>query len=141
MRIKSDCAACEWVEKHGTTKLGTGHIGHTCGTHESELQRSVRKGRLSTRARNVLLDVVEAAHFQARGREVNLADLTVVELLRRAAKVEPPLSFHTLAARYRNCGAVTAKEICDAMGLPAQPDRLTHRVQCPRCGHAFGGAK
>jgi hypothetical protein len=138
MRIKSDCAACEWVEKHGSTKLGTGHVGHTCGTLESPLQRSLRKGRLSTRARSVLLDVVEAAHFQARGREVNLADLTDVELLRRAAKVEPPLSFHALRMK-RNCGPVTAAEICAALGLPSETAR--GRVQCPRCGHTFGGAR
>ena len=99
------------------------------------------KGKLSTRARNVLEWVVEGDHVKRRGKAILAAALTEVELLRRAAKVQPPLSFHTLRTRYRNCGAVTAREICEAMGLPVQPASLTHRVQCPRCGHVFGGGK
>lgn len=137
MKIEN-CAACTWVKKHGTTKLGTGHISHTCGTFESVLQRSLRKDRLSSRARGVLQYIVSAEHERIRKHPILAISLTDTELLRRAAKVEPPLSFHTLRTRYRNCGAVTAREICAAMGLPVVAE---HKVQCPRCGHVFGGQR
>lgn len=92
------------------------------------------KVKLSTRAYNVLDKVL----FE-KDERVNRKGLTDVELLRATAKLEPPLSFQVLRARYRNCGVVTAKEICAAMGLPVE--QSGDRVQCPRCGHAFGGQR
>lgn len=97
------------------------------------------KGKLSTRARNVLEWVVEGDHVKRRGKAILAAALTEVELLRRAAKVEPPLSYDRLRTRFARCGAVTAREVCVALGLPVQPPKLTYKVQCPRCGHVFGG--
>lgn len=101
------------------------------------------KGKLSTRARNVLEGVVEGVvegdHVKRRGKTILAAALTEVELLRRAAKVEPPLSYDRLRTRFARCGAVTAREVCVALGLPVQPPKLTYKVQCPRCGHVFGG--
>ena len=138
MKIEN-CAACAWVKKHGTTKLGTGHIGHTCGTFESVLQRSLRKDRLSSRARGVLQYIVSAEHERMRKHPILAISLTDTELLRRAAKVEPPLSYDRLRTRFARCGAVTAREVCVALGLPVQPPKLTYKVQCPRCGHVFGG--
>lgn len=109
--------------------------------HESELQRSLRKNRLSSRARGVLQYIVSAEHERMRKHPILAISLTDTELLRRAAKVEPPLSFHVLRTRYRNCGVVTAREICVAMGLPSELQKVAQRVQCPRCGHAFGGQR
>jgi hypothetical protein len=104
------------------------------------LRRTMQPFDLSARARKVLFDIVNADHARRRGRTLHVC-LNDVELLRRAAKVEPPLSYERLRTRFARCGAVTAREICVALNLPVQPARLTHRVQCPRCGHCFGGGK
>lgn len=101
--------------------------------------QAAMKGKLSTRARAILGYIVEADHLRRRHVHILGAGLTEVELLRRAAKVEPPLSFEALRTRYRNCGRVTATEICEALGLPTQ--KFSGRAQCPRCGHIFGGGK
>lgn len=132
------CAACTWVAKHGSTKLGTGEIGHTCGSYESPLQRSLKPTKLSARARNVLIKLVEAEHLRRRKREADLSCLSEVELLRRAANIDPPLSYDMLTKRAARCGRVTAAQICVAMGLPTT---TSHMAQCPRCGHVFGGVK
>jgi hypothetical protein len=49
------------------------------------------------------------------------------------------LSFSSLKGYVPNCGADTAREVCKALGLPS--DLPTERVQCPQCGHVFGGEK
>jgi hypothetical protein len=105
------------------------------------LRRTVERKVLSGRARTILQHIVSVDHERIRGNPILAISLTDVELLRRAAKVEPPLSFHVLRTRYRGCGAVTAREICEAMGLPVHPGKLTGNAQCPRCGHVFGGGK
>ena len=132
------CAACAWVAKHGSTKLGAGHVGHTCGSFESPLQRSLKPSKLTSRARNVLVKLVEAEHMRRRKREADLSDLSEVELLRRASNVEPPITYDLLFKRTLHCGRLTSMEICVAMGLPTA---MGHRAQCPRCGHVFGGGE
>jgi hypothetical protein len=109
--------------------------------------REQLKTKLSTRARSVLRRLVNANHLRIRGDRREGADdldftgLSDVELLRRASKVEPPISYESLVKRTQGCGRVTAREACAAMGLPVQPEKLTHKAQCPRCGHVFGGGK
>jgi hypothetical protein len=104
------------------------------------LQQTLKKLDLSTRARRVLFDVVSADHARRRGKTLHIRP-NDVELLRRAARVEPPLSYDRLRTRFARCGAVTAREVCVALGLPAQTPKLKSVVQCPRCGHCFGGGK
>ena len=123
-----------------TTKKAIGQVEDEGESLLGALQQALKKFDLSARARRVLFDVVSADHARRRGKTLHVCP-NDVELLRRAARVEPPLSFHVLRTRYRNCGVVTAREICLAMGLPVQPEKLTHKAQCPRCGHVFGGSK
>lgn len=104
------------------------------------LRRTMQPFDLSARARRVLFDVVSADHARRRGKTLSVAP-NDVELLRRASKVEPPLSYDRLRTRFSRCGAVTAREICVALGLPTQAPKLSKVVQCPRCGHCFGGSK
>jgi hypothetical protein len=104
------------------------------------LRRTMQPFDLSARARKVLFDVVSADHARRRGKTLHVRP-NDVELLRRAARVEPPLSYDRLRTRFARCGAVTAREICVALNLPVQPAKPAHRVQCPRCGHCFGGSK
>lgn len=102
------------------------------------LRRTMQPFDLSARARKVLFDVVNADHARRRGKALYVVPGDV-ELLRRAAKVDPPFSYDRLRTRYARCGAVTAREICVALGLPVHGGVPRTRVQCPRCGHCFGG--
>jgi len=96
--------------------------------------------KLATRARSALDFVV--AHGGVRDSGLPLfaqSKWTDAELVRRAAKVMPPLSFSSLKGYVPNCGADTAREVCKALGLPSELP--TERAQCPQCGHVFGGEK
>jgi hypothetical protein len=99
---------------------------------------------LSTRARNVLRLAISWRGVRMPTTldlyEVLPSKLTDAELIRRAAKIKPPLSFHLISQYLPNCGKTTAREVCRAMGLPAVAMPESH-VQCPRCGHVFGGTK
>jgi hypothetical protein len=119
--------------KKSTTEVDDGEA--LLGT----LRQSLKNLDLSLRAKRVLVGVVEQDHVQRRGKSVSLHTMSIVELLRRAAKVDPPLSYDRLRTRVGGCGPTTAKEICVAMGLPSEPQRIKKCVQCPRCGHCFGG--
>jgi hypothetical protein len=98
---------------------------------------------LSTRVRTILRRVVAWNGVYDPGDpalyHVDHYDLSDIELLRRAAKIKPDLSFRRLAL-VRGCGQTTAREICLAMGLPEKEVPL-ERVQCPRCYHVFGGSQ
>ena len=96
---------------------------------------------LSTRARTVLVKLTfptadALTHLQAAKERTVVTDQ---ELLRRALKTKPPLSYARLRGWAQGCGRVTAVEICNAVGLPIP--HVHANVQCPRCGHVFGGSK
>jgi hypothetical protein len=73
-------------------------------------------------------------------RRPGVQALTDAELIRRASKIVPPLSYDALKRRVRNCGTKTATELSKALGLP-HPPYGKRMQQCPRCGHVFGGSK
>jgi hypothetical protein len=93
------------------------------------------RGRLSSRAKGVL-----SALIWPPGSAELLAAWTASdsELLRRASNIKPPLSYARLILQPR-CGRATAITICNALGLPVP--HVHSNVQCPRCGHVFGGSK
>jgi hypothetical protein len=91
---------------------------------------------LSTRAMGVLEEIVCADHLASTGKALEVGALTTTELLRRATRIDPPLTYYTLQRRFRGCGKKTAVEVAQALGLPLPPP---HPAQCPRCGHVFGG--
>ena len=96
---------------------------------------------LSTRARTVLIKLAfptadALTHHQAVNDKIGITD---ANLLRRALKIRPPLSYERLRGWAQGCGRVTAIEICNAVGLPVP--HVHANVQCPRCGHVFGGSK
>jgi len=114
---------------------------------ERALSTNVSAIALSRRARGVLRAIAALGHigklsddpFVVDERLARLAKLSDVELLRRARKASPPVTHDALVKRARGCGTVTAMEISRALGLPTAPAK--GRVQCPQCGHVFGGAK
>ena len=102
--------------------------------------RAQLKSKLSPRARGVLCRLV-SEYYSAKFHHPNLdlSKLSEVELLRRASKVEPPITHESLLRRTRGCGKVVARQVCEALGLPV--GNPNGAAQCPRCGHVFGGGK
>lgn len=89
---------------------------------------------LSTRARNVLRHLLSPRTDLSPEKPFVVTRMTDAELLRRVAKLRPPVTQKKIALEPW-CGPVTTKELCDALGLPMLPK---NRAQCPQCGHVFG---
>jgi len=111
---------------------------------EVTVKKAQGKSELSARALGVLHSAVRADHDRCHGLDhgglFDPRTLSLSELLRRAAKIEPPLSYDSLWRRHKRCGKRTAAEVCKSLGLPVpQPDQK--KAQCPRCGHVFGGPR
>ena len=90
---------------------------------------------LSTRARNVLQHLLSPRTEWDPGNPFVATSLTDAELLRRVAKLRPPVSYRKIMLE-PHCGPKTTEDLCKALGLPLLPKG---KAQCPQCGHVFGG--